>query len=503
MATLYGRVNYKRDVDAENPYEYWGFTGSCQRVELDDPSKPVYKTVRLDEQYSLFGSMVESVVTQQVGDYITAMNMQETEILDKTFYPVITHFSGEFLTVPKPLYSEFPTVKSNNQPRYAKAKRNGDIVVSDYQRGYVRVDFEPAQVISGLGRTSRSYVPLHELLGVPQPSKTNPVRIGGGLFSALPRISTTRQQATITESLGDYNFDMPAFKRQVLGTLPNGNATTSKCVASANGGTVDLATSLAEMPKSMKGLLAGCKLILNMYKDAKRREFRATDRIKKVRHEWDKELSRASNIKEKDAATHATKVLQFEKTTNNLLHEIASIWLTYRLEILPVASSIEGTIDGLVLGYASSEYVRFRETENALISIPNCDGKLPVEFRCFIKRRLIAGAEWQSFFSVNLTKTLWELTWLSFVLDRYVAVGDWILANLSSPSDYTLQEGATKSWKIDNQIRCNGKRITVKLNKRIVFSPDSYCQLRFPSSRSDDQRLDHLALAWAILVKKL
>lgn len=505
MATYVGRSNFEHALSSTQIFPYWRFYVGAIWLNLDNPAKPVQTSLSSEKAYELFGSAINNVAMSQVNDFRTALTYMGTGLngpVSKTFYPYILSMTGEFDKVPKGLYSEFPVIRSNNQPRYKRAKGTGEIIVSPYQRGSVRVDFEPAVVLTSKGRTSERILKLEDILGLESASMTNPVKFGAYTFVRFPTVSTTLQETRATESLGDYNFDMRKFQDHVLAGLCSGDVATTKCVADANNGTVDLATSLAEAPKTGAAIQRGCMAILRMYKEAKNREFRLQDRVKQVRHMWDKELSRSKNLQEKDAIRHVNNAKQFEKTVNNLLHEIASVWLTYRLEVIPLASSIESSIDGLVLNKAEAKFVRFRQVEAC--PIPYREVDIPVRFRCFIKRSLINDAEWQSFFSVNLTKTLWELAWLSFVVDRYMAVGDWISANLSRPSAYTLFEGATKSWTIDNAIiRVPGKRITVNLRKQIVFSPDSYCSLYFPTSRTNDQRLDHLALAWAILTKKL
>lgn len=490
-----GLLLLEKDYGHPDGLSIWGF--SDWGFYLEDPADPTSgKRPSMDDQYSIFGPILDRKAANQGRDFRTALSYPKS--LPREFYPTIISYTGEFIKVPARQVFNFPDIRTNNQPRYSEAKSTDDIVVSDYQKGSLIVNYKPRYVTRNTGWDRTIYQPLHKLLGVPEPSSINPVKYRGRTWLRFPTVSSDRVQFSAHEEPCGNTIDGEALMSEILGGLKTDPDVVTTAVAEINGGTVDLATSLAEMPLFAKSALNGSMTILKLFKDAKSRDLRLKDRVKKVKAKWDREISK---IDAKDRAGIQTARNQQIKDVNNILHEISSVWLNYRLNILPTALTIESSIDGLVFDRAAARFIRVRRSGDQAVGTSL--GRFSALHRATIKRGLIPTAEWQGFFTVNLKRTAWELVPLSFVVDRYVNVGDWITANLSSPADYTSVEGATLSWMIKDAITTPCAVIDVNLYKRSVFSPDNYCQLTFPSSRSSDQSLDHLALAWSILTKKV
>ena len=464
-------------------------------VYMQDGQKYTLSATRAME---LFGPALDAIVNGTANNYHAAVGWRGTEV---HIYPVVFDIYGASTPVDTSYRMDFPTIRSSNQPAFANAKETGAIIVSAYQKGYIEVKPKPGYLYSRLGAVYERRVNAAEILGIPFPPTGSYYQYKGWEFVTLPTLIYKRQRCRITEAEQGNDFDPDLFMHNIMDGAKADHALITKAVADANGGTVDVATSLAELPQTMGSVLSGCIKILKMYKDAKRLDIRINDKVKKVRAEWNRELSRLENLKNKDHAALATARKQYAKDVNNLLHASASVWLTYRLEIYPTVKTVEALAEGLLLGDAFRKFVRFREFE--LKGIQTELGEVPCEFRTFIKRNIKPGEEWKSYFSSNMTRTAWELIPLSFVVDRYIAIGDWITANLSSPSRFTLDEGATLSWKIDTVVANSQVEVKVKFKKRIPFKTDDYCRLYFPPSRSSKQKLDHLALAWAILIKKV
>lgn len=491
-----GRMPSKRTPTANHPSPWYSWNSAPIFWEEDAQR---WKTASYADTNRIFGPAVNRIVHAQVTDFGYALaNMGR--IKESTFYPLIDRVLDYTpVSVQSPITYDFPDIRSNNQPAYSKSVSNRSVVVSAYQKGKFKVSFKPTLTASSKGQSQGSYRGLGEFIpGIPQ---SGTFMYGGRKWQSQPIIVFTRQQMIYTESPSYTAFDPDAFAAKFLASLTIQQDVVTECVVKANGGTVDLATSLAELPEAAHGILQGATAIVKLYKDAKKGDLRIRDNVKSVRARWDREISRLENLSNRDEAAIATAKKQQQKDINNLLHAIAQVWLTYRLNIYPMSKTIEGTIDGLVLGYASSEFVRFREQSQ--FNVVTEFGDLTCLFRTFIKRSIIAGAGWQNFFSVNLFRTAWELVPLSFVLDRYIAVGDWITANLSSPESFTLSEGATNSWIVKDTLVHPDLTIEIDFMRREVYSPDNYCPLMFPSERSMNQKLDHLALAWSLLTKKV
>lgn len=492
-----GKMPYKRKPTANHPSPWYSWNSAPIYWEEDGE---YWKTASYADTNRIFGSAVDRIVNAQVADFGYALAQMGRISGSKTFYPLINNVLDYTpVSVQSPITYEFPTIKNNNQPTYSKSVSDRSVVVSAFQKGHFKVSFKPQLTASAKGQTQDYYIELGDIL--PGVAKSGPFIYAGRKWKSQPIIVFTRQEMIYTESPSYTVFDPDVFAARFLGSLDIQQDTVTECVVNANGGTVDLATSLAELPEAAKGILEGVTAIVKLYKDARKGELRIRDNVKSVRARWDREISRLENLSNRDDAAVATAKKQQQKDINNLLHAIAQVWLTYRLNIYPMAKTIEGTIDGLVLGYASSEFVRFREQTH--FDVATEFGDLTCVFRTFIKRSIIAGAGWQNFFSVNLFRTAWELVPLSFVLDRYIAIGDWITANLSSPGSFTLSEGATYSWIVKDTLTHPDLTIEIDFMRREVFSPDNYCPLMFPSERSLNQKLDHLALAWKLLTKKV
>lgn len=493
-----GKMPRKRTtLTADHPSPWYSWNS---RPIYWDENGGVWRAASYADTNRIFGSVVDRFVNSQVADFGFALTNMGRINGHRTFYPLINSVLDYTpVSVQSPIEYDFPEVKSNNQPAYSKSVSNGSVIVSAFQKGRFKVSFKPTLTASSKGPTDTYYIGLGEF--VPEIPVSGSFEFAGRKWQSQPVVVFTRQQLTYTESSSYTAFDADAFAAQFLDGLVIQQDTVTECVVNANGGTVDLATSLAELPQAAHGILQGVFAIVKLYKDAKQGDLRIRDNVKRVRAKWDREISRLENLSNRDDAAIATARRQQQKDINNLLHAIAQVWLTYRLNIYPMAKTIESTIDGLVLGYASSEFVRFREQSHFDVSTEF--GGLTCVFRSFIKRSIISGAGWQNFFSVNLTRTAWELVPLSFVLDRYIAIGDWITANLSSPDSFTLSEGATNSWSVKDTLVHPNLTIEIDFMRREVFSPDNYCPLIFPAERTMNQKLDHLALAWKLLTKKV
>lgn len=494
-----GNLPYKRTPTTDHPSQWYSWN-IAPVYWFEDESGGRWRYASYADTNRIFGTVVDRVVNAQVSDYGHAFSHMGKIDGHSTFYPLINAITDYTpVQVQSPIRYDFPTVKSNNQPAYSKSVSNRSVVVSPYQKGHFKVTFQPGRAVTWRGRTTDYAISLGKFIpGIPMDGS---FEFGGRKWRSAPVIIFTRREQSVTERTKYTDFDPDTFAAKFLEALTVQQDTVTECVVSANGGTVDLATSLAELPQSAYGILQGVTAIVKLYKDARKGELRIRDNVKRVRAKWDREISRLENLSRIDDAAIATAKLQQQKDINNLLHAIAQVWLTYRLNIYPNVKTIESTIDGLVLGYASSEFVRFRE--QAQFEVPTDFGGLTCTFRSFIKRSIISGAGWQNFFSVNLTRTAWELVPLSFVLDRYIAIGDWITANLSSPDSFTLSEGATNSWIVKDTLTHPDLTIEIDFMRREVFSPDNYCPLMYPAERTMNQKLDHLALAWKLLTKKV
>lgn len=456
-----------------------------------DYGKPGQKRVIAsdDEVQRILVAPIAAIAAKQVRAFSASIGRDNT----KNFMPEVLSYEG---TPSNHIVDEFdfPLIRSNNQPRYSEAQKNQNIIVSDYQKGTGKITYMPG-VTSGTGNNFVRYLSIPELLGMGdiQPSASSPILIGGRWWTELPYVYLLKKETTWEETSAYREFSVDEVSATILRKIKAYPEPVTAAVAAANSGTMDALTAAAEAPQTLRSILMGCISIFKMYKEAKRGEVRFNDHVKKIRYQWSKD--RAEYLRNKDIAGLKTAEKQFNKDVSDIISNIASLWLNWRLQIYPTSQDIEKALDALRFGDHNVDFLRFREGTFEKIDV--YDGELGVTFRSFIKRGVAPGAEYSAYFSANMSVTAWELVPLSFVIDRYMNIGDWLAANLSTASKWKLTEGATLSWTIDDSTNISETAVLdVSFYKRRVFSPGDYCPLYFPESRSRNQTLDHLALIW-------
>ena len=289
-------------------------------------------------------------------------------------------------------------------------------------------------------------------------------------------------------------------------TISDASVTTT--LADANRGTVDMLTSIAEMPETLRSVLQGCRTIVRMYGEARRKEFRLLNKAKTLRLELARMKPDANfkDIKELEQLRKRQRTIL--KQIEELTSAAADVWLNWRLNIYPTAKTIEDSLEALEK--LDTKFLRFRDRFDGPVEPPTFEGwttsgNFTVTKRCFIKRGAQAGEIFSQLFTSSLPSTAWQLIPFSFILDRYVDIGSWIVS--LTPRNSKVTEGATYSWKYGGTVtyvhNASGATVTVDLSyyKRVVIDPNSMSCIPIPASRSWAQTMDHLALAWNILLK--
>lgn len=461
---------------------------ACYWQDYGTPEQ-AYVIASDSEVQRILVASVAAVAAQQVRAFSASIGRDNSN----NFMPEVLSYEGAPSNHIVDEFS-FPIVRSNNQPRYSEARKSQNIIVSDYQKGTGKITYMPG-IISGNGGVVSRYLSIPFLLGMGdiQPSAASPILIGGRWWAELPYVYLLKRDTLWTETSAYREFSTDEVSAAILRQIKAYPEPVTAAVAAANSGTVDALTAVAEAPQTLRSILMGCISVFKMYKEARRGEVRFNDHVKKIRYQWSRD--RAEFLRNKDIAGLKTAEKQFNKNINDVINNIAGLWLNWRLQIYPVSQDIEKSLDALRFGDQNVDFLRFRGGTFEKIKI--FDGELGVTFRSFIKRGVAPGAEYSAYFSANMSVTAWELVPLSFVLDRYMNIGDWLAANLSTASKWKLTEGATLSWTIDDSTNISETAVLdVSFYKRRVFSPGDYCPLYFPESRSRNQTLDHLALIW-------
>lgn len=415
---------------------------------------------------------------------------------------------------------EFPSVRSNNKKRWLASKKTLDIVVSDFATCSVKLMYEYGEKDRRwLSSTAIERGPVESGL-FPAGSMPGRVNIGGytnctgfRFYSPYDQIKANISSSPFEDGWSDHELKM--FIQSALYTSSIDSELVTETLAEANTGMVDLLTTLAEAPETFISIFNGCRTILSMYKDARKRDIRILNKVKIRRLELARLNARSwsefNGIKEMEK--HLQQVRSIEKSIKDLIDAIAGVWLTYRLEIYPTVKTIEAALEAKDM--LDRGFFRSRETRVMEHPVPTIQGfkpnrsSIPLKHRCFIKRGASSADAFDLLFTTNPFLTAWELVPLSFVLDRYVSIGSLLAAFFGNPKSPSVTEGSTYSWQVKESVSFEHpdtkSRVTaeIAMYRRVVIDPNSFVCIPFPASRSRDQHLDHLALAWKLLLKNL
>lgn len=433
------------------------------------------------EDRALVQARFESLVAQHAGLFSTQYSRPHG-----LFGPWRCTVTGD---IPPPYMEQrkLPDVRSNNNPAFKRSKRTDDIIVSAYAKGSVLITERAGMIPSYVGSPSYYTCEPSELFTRRTPCGTAAMDDRRGLSGTI--YFTARRKVM---NSGLMPADIPSYSREAIVdaikalTFPQpSSALMTNCLSEANRGTLDVLTSLAEMPETVRSIVGACTQVLRMYRDAKNKEVRLVDKAKRVRE-------------------GSQTAAQAKKTSSDLASAIADVWMQFRYNITPNKILIEDlikTLDSLV-----KKFIRFRDTEHTELKLPELEGwtqgDLRVTDRCFIKRLVSAESDWEAFMnatSANIAVTAWELVPLSFVVDWFINIGDFLSAFLPV-SDYT--EACSISRKIDATVvythNETGATATfeVKSYYRTPTDPSGWCQLTFNPDISSYRQMDSIALIW-------
>lgn len=418
--------------------------------------------------------------------------VESTEVL-----PLVSTYSGK--------------TRYNNNPGFAKKKATGVMVVSPY----TAFKIEYLYTLGSLeGNTvSTRTVPHSSAYGIDK-----------ALYWSLPRQfhhpfdrSSTPQNGRYPQNDGNYfgpflvkkvdSFTTEIHPKDIgwkdpfdsLSSFLGGSLDARECVtaaiAEAESGTYDLLTEIAELPETLRYLINILGSAVDAFSAAKRREIE----VRKLYRNRKQAL----------------------KSARELADAVASVWLQYRYAIQPLAYSIED-IQETILSL-KAQYGKFKGKEVALVELPEeltFEGSGSVwkltandsaqTMRCFIKRKYdpqdVLDSLW-SLLKVNPFSTAWELVPLSFVVDWFVNIGDYITA-LTSHSPHA-QQVATLSYKFEGNATYKEENTgcAVDFNfecyQRIVIDPDDFVALQTRFDMNWKRQLDALALSWGPISERI
>lgn len=244
--------------------------------------------------------------------------------------------------------------------------------------------------------------------------------------------------------------------------------------AEARSGIVDLSTTIAELPETLKMIFEAIRLIFAKYLEVKRKV----------------DVLRENRVNEAD-----------------LISQIAALWMQYRYGIMPNVYTIQ---DGLkYLDSSLVKYLSVRVGESSPLEIPpwrgwTVQGEVTAIERVFLKNRfdIESLTKASAFLKTDILTTAWELVPLSFVIDWALNVGDF-LSSIMAPTG-SIQEACQRSLQV--------KPVTLSLTNPLypgavftatvgqytsdLIKPSDHIGLAFDLTLTLKRKLDALALLW-------
>lgn len=451
--------------------------------------------------------------------------------------------SGEPTPVPLPVLLSGPVTKSNNKFRWENAKKTGDIVVSDYTRMQCLLTFQNGgnkNIEKYETQQGVSFATMCSVMGIPRQthhkSGTYFYDVGGeflmGINSACAMVYS-RQSTDDSFTAFEDGFQI----KPILDFLRNPkemyfdvlNEEVTSTLAEANMSTLDVLTSLAEMPETVRSIYDGLKFMLRGIKDVKRKKLAFLNKAKRVRTDYDRRIFRseyetrqayiaARNERErrriKVSGERKVKQLKhdLQRSLDDLTKAAASVWLNYRYNIETTVMMIEDALNAFNFD-KETFFKRWSSRVVDLIEKPEVngfksDGDINGTQRIFIKRGFPSSGFPGQNLSASLFVTAWELIPLSFVVDWIINVGDFIATALPSTLTKAYTEGSTISLKMQGSVTYTGMHNTIvtaefKGYTRSVINPNDYCRLIINPDLSWKRQIDALALGWQIYVNRI
>lgn len=372
---------------------------------------------------------------------------------------------------------------------FERAKNSGAIVMNTAQLYKCKLKWLPVEKPAGntvpngyFSLDKRDFKGLTEIF----PESNNLVKLSNGNW--YDPSSFGMWQEIVPQSTWSLPFvDFQKLKGKLFSFEQDGGLVT-KAAANLNEATLDILTELAEMPDTIRMARDTLKLFSNKGK-----------KLKKL-------ITQISQ----DSGSPAGLVRIGDK--------VASARLQYRYGILPLKytfDDIKSVMDEsfkrkYCAGQSRKSVAEVPDLED-LLGPGSFSGSFNQDHRAFFKRRLDPDSsldQFQNVFSVNIPKTVWELTPWSLVVDWFVNVGDYLTAINPMPSMEEKGCYSVRTSAVGKYITEDGNILEINLDyynrsflNRVVDS-----SLQLDPVFTTDRAIDAFAFAWQIVrgkIKKL
>lgn len=417
----------------------------------------------------------------------------------------------------------------------------GEIVINDY---YVLHSYGMYKPFIKEGKASWAFFDVHVDLGALDIGADNGVLwINGTRYHGQITIDYKRIPMEVVKHPFEDGLTGDLIIKTIKGLRPEIDpARVQGTLDKANSGTLDLLTSLAELPETLISIKDLCASILEMFKAAKKRELSLTkqNEKRKVRHaekvsSIEQELSavleeirsiRSTRLSKSDRI----KLSRLRRKKRNLMRKrnslykefrefmteftsaLADVWMNYRYNI----STNQYMIEDIIKTFEDykQEFVRTRDGYKQELNLPDIGpyafkGSATCDVRCFIKRSYKFDSLFDNLNTVlraNLAVTAWELVKRSFVIDWIFTIGDAISALLYDARLH-LQEGACISYQIavsgDYTYDSGGTSVDFRSYERQKINPAEYIGIYFRPDIDFVRQLDSASMIWGAFRKKV
>lgn len=421
--------------------------------------------------------------------------------------------------------------KSNNTP-FKRRVAAGEIVVSPYEKGHIQVRKRAGLVFGNTMSTQFQWITM----GICN-SKLGFIKSGNRYYytpnhfieSGVEIASVQRYTLYSSAAWLFPQFYTPAqLYTNIMGKPHNGELITETW-AENNSKALDLATELAEMPKTLSSILDGFSLLVDLVRSLKKRQIKLSKvheltqkklgvdyitRKKQLDAKYRQLISDARSARriETLARRHRKAVMKLDNwvkkqrkiANHDYSQKAATLWLRFRYELSPLLYLVEDAANVLAYSYLTFATTRKRRSDSTEMGIPLEWGvkeqliTVPHDDRCWIKSS-VGEPKTSNGFKFNLFATAWELLTLSFVVDWFINIGDVISAFTGG---WDPKNAACYSRRIQTTKTLEGKFpgswviVDINLYSRSVIDPrlESCLVSRFDLNWF--RSLDALSLTW-------
>ena len=421
--------------------------------------------------------------------------------------------------------------RSNNKP-FKRRVAAGEIVASSYEKGHIQVRKRAGLVFGNNVSSQFQWITMgvcNTDLGFVKSGNRYYYTPNRFIESGTAIASVQRYTMFASAAWVFPQFYTPSQLYQtILGKPKNGELVTETW-AENNSKALDLATELAEMPKTLSSILDGFSLLVDLVKSIKKRQIHLSKvheltlnklgvdyitRKRQLDSKYRRLIDNAKSVRRIETLNQrhrrAVKKLdnwvkkQRKIANHDYSQKAATLWLRFRYELSPMLYLVEDAANVLAYSYLTFATSRKRRGDSAEMGIPINWGvkeqliTVPFDDRCWIKSS-VGEPKTSNGFKFNLFATAWELLTLSFVVDWFLNIGDVISAftggwDPKSAACYSRQIRTTQT--LEGKSPGSWVIVDINLYKRSIIDPrlESCLVSRFDLNWF--RSLDALSLAW-------